>query len=110
MHTARRPDDPHLQCLLARMTHHADFQHWWGTREVAAQGTGNKVFHHPVAGTLTLDRDTLTSSTTPDQHIVVWTAQPGSPSQKGLRILASAAAQQAALAPALIGSAREDLA
>ncbi|MFF2775984.1 helix-turn-helix domain-containing protein [Streptomyces sp. NPDC058052] len=109
MHTARGPRDPRLQRLLARMTPHADFQRWWQTREVAVQGTGNKVFHHPVAGTLTLDWDTLTSSTAPGQHIVVWTAQPGSPSQKGLRILA-AAAQRAAPALALDGGAREDLA
>ncbi|MFB7853217.1 helix-turn-helix domain-containing protein [Streptomyces sp. NPDC056053] len=110
MHTARRPDDPRLKRLLARMTHHADFQHWWTTREVAVQGTGNKIFHHPVAGTLTLDWDTLTSSTAPDQHIVVWTAQSGSPSQKGLRILAATAAPQAVPAPALNGSTHEDLA
>ncbi|MFE0699651.1 helix-turn-helix domain-containing protein [Streptomyces sp. NPDC058872] len=110
MHTARRPDDPRLKRLLARMTHHADFQHWWGTREVAVQGTGNKSFHHLVAGTLTLDWDTLTSSTAPDQHVVVWTAQPGSPSQKGLRILATTPARQTAPGPALNGGSREGLA
>ncbi|MGW5782202.1 helix-turn-helix domain-containing protein [Streptomyces sp. NPDC003863] len=110
MHTARRPDDPRLLRLLARMAPHSDFQHWWQTREVAVQGTGNKVFHHPVAGTLTLDWDTLTSSTAPDQHIVVWTAQPDSPSEKGLRVLAAAAAQQAARTPTLPHSFRESLA
>ncbi|MGD1225809.1 helix-turn-helix domain-containing protein [Streptomyces krungchingensis] len=94
MHTARHPDDPGLRDLLARMDPHADFQRWWQAREVAVQGTGNKVFHHPVAGTLVLDWDTLTSSTAPDQHIVVWTAQPGSPSEQGLRRLATDAAAQ----------------
>ncbi|MGW4321463.1 helix-turn-helix domain-containing protein [Streptomyces sp. NPDC004684] len=90
MHTARRPDDPRLGALLARMAPHADFQRWWQAREVAVQGTGHKVFHHPVAGTLTLDWDTLTSATVPDQHIVVWTAHPGSPSEHGLHRLAAA--------------------
>ncbi|MFF0291908.1 helix-turn-helix domain-containing protein [Streptomyces sp. NPDC005262] len=90
MHTAHHPDDPRLQHLLERMAPHADFQHWWQNREVAVQGTGNKIFHHPVAGTVTLDWDTLTSSTTPDQHIVIWTAPPDSPSAKGLRLLAAA--------------------
>ncbi|MEV0598246.1 hypothetical protein AB0I82_02930 [Streptomyces sp. NPDC050315] len=56
--------------------------------EVAALGTGNKIFHHPVAGTLVLDRDTLTSSTVPGQHIVIRTAEPDSPSAQGLRHLA----------------------
>ncbi|MFG2452791.1 helix-turn-helix domain-containing protein [Streptomyces sp. NPDC048512] len=90
MHTAHRPDDPHLQHLLTKMAPHADFQNWWQTRQVAVQGTGNKIFHHPIAGTLTLDWDTLTSATAPDQHIVIWTAPPGSPSAKGLHILAAA--------------------
>ncbi|MER5495616.1 helix-turn-helix transcriptional regulator [Streptomyces sp. NPDC002561] len=97
MHTAGRPDDPRLQDLLARMTPHADFQRWWRTREVAVQGTGSKIFHHPVAGPLALDWDTLTSSTAPDQHIVVWTAPPGSPSHEALRLLA--ASERAAPTP-----------
>ncbi|MBP5937253.1 helix-turn-helix domain-containing protein [Streptomyces acidiscabies] len=90
MHTAHHPDAPRLQHLLERMAPHADFQRWWQNREVAVQGTGNKIFHHPVAGTVTLDWDTLTSSTAPDQHIVIWTAPPDSPSEKGLRLLAAA--------------------
>ncbi|MGW8746574.1 helix-turn-helix domain-containing protein [Streptomyces sp. NPDC055794] len=94
MHTARRPDDPRLRRLLERMAHHADFQHWWQTREVAVQGAGSKVFHHPVAGTLVLDWDTLTSSTSPQQHVVIWTAESGSPSEKGLRHLAAATADE----------------
>ncbi|MEV6107028.1 hypothetical protein AB0M28_20275 [Streptomyces sp. NPDC051940] len=49
------------------------------------------MFHHPVAGTLVLDWDTLTSSTVPDQHIVIWTAQPGSTSEQALKRLAAAA-------------------
>ncbi|MFB7337066.1 helix-turn-helix domain-containing protein [Streptomyces adustus] len=109
MHTARNPNDPRLLSLLARMAPRTDFQHWWQTCEVAVQSTGNKVFHHPIAGTLTLDWDTLTSSTAPDQHIVVWTAEPDSPSHKGLRVLA-AAAQKAAETSTLPGSVCERLA
>ncbi|MFB7286721.1 helix-turn-helix domain-containing protein [Actinacidiphila glaucinigra] len=94
MHTARRPDDPRLRDLLTRMESHPEFQRWWHAREVAIQGTGNKIFHHPVAGTLVLDWDTLTSSIAPDQHIVIWTAQPGSPSEQALHRLAMASATQ----------------
>lgn len=96
MHNARRPDDPHLRDLLDRMAVHPDFQRWWHTHEVAVQGTGTKVFHHPVVGTLLLDWDTLTSSTAPDQHVVIWTAEPGSPSEQALRRLAERAATQGA--------------
>ncbi|MER8035405.1 helix-turn-helix domain-containing protein [Streptomyces hydrogenans] len=95
MHTARRPDDPRLQRLLDRMAPHADFHRWWQARDVAVQGTGSKVFHHPVAGTLVLDWDTLTSSTTPGHHIVVWSAPSDSPTARGLRLLAAAGREEA---------------
>ncbi|GAQ65767.1 hypothetical protein SsS58_06182 [Streptomyces scabiei] len=49
---------------------------------------------HPVVGELALDRNTLTCGTDPHQHIIVWTAEPGSPSYDGLRLMASWAADQ----------------
>jgi hypothetical protein len=59
---------------------------------VVSAGIGTKALHHPVVGDLPLDWDTLTATTDPDQHLVVWTAQPGSPTHDGLRLLASLAA------------------
>ncbi|GAA3122844.1 hypothetical protein GCM10010449_50850 [Streptomyces rectiviolaceus] len=53
---------------------------------------GTKRLRHPLVGELTLDWDTLTASTDADQQLVVWTAEPGTPSYDGLRILASWAA------------------
>lgn len=50
---------------------------------------GTKSLYHPVAGELTLDWDTLTASTDPDQQLVIWTAAPDTPSYEGLRFLAS---------------------
>ncbi|MGX2993038.1 helix-turn-helix domain-containing protein [Streptomyces sp. JNUCC 64] len=94
MRSARRPDDPRLHRLLDRMTGQPDFQRWWREREVAVQGTGNKVFLHPRVGTLVLDWDTLGSAVTPDQQVVVWTARPGSPSEAALRRLAEHAATE----------------
>jgi hypothetical protein len=43
----------------------------------------------PVAGELTLEWDTLTCTTDPDQQLVIWTAESGTPSHEGLRFLAS---------------------
>lgn len=47
-----------------------------------------------VPGSGGLDGDTLTASTDPDQQLVVWTAEAGSPTHDGLRILASWAADE----------------
>ncbi|MFI6644927.1 helix-turn-helix domain-containing protein [Streptomyces sp. NPDC050504] len=88
MNTSRCPDDPRLQRLVDRLSADPDFRRWWGAHEVAVQGSGNKEFHHPLVGTLVLDWDTLASPVTPGQQVVVWSAVPGSPSEKGLRRLA----------------------
>ncbi|MFD8809132.1 hypothetical protein [Streptomyces sp. NPDC059597] len=93
------PRDAGPSALMARMGSHSDFEQWWQAREVAVQSTENKVFHRPSAGTLTLDWDPLTSSTAPDQHIVVWTPVPGSPSEQRLHHLAVGVAARAAEKP-----------
>ncbi|WP_411577068.1 hypothetical protein [Streptomyces sp. SCSIO ZS0520] len=36
-----------------------------------------------------MDWDTLTGSTTPGRHLVIWTALPGSPTQEALDRMAS---------------------
>jgi len=46
---------------------------------VAARGAGTKTLNHPITGELTLDWDTLTVSTDPDQQLLIWTAEPGTP-------------------------------
>ena len=50
---------------------------------------GAKLLHHPVVGDLALDWSTLTCATDPDQQLITLTAEPGTPSHDGLRILAS---------------------
>ncbi len=39
--------------------------------------------HHPVAGELILDWDTLTASTAVEQRLVIWTAAPETPPASG---------------------------
>ncbi|MFC8069415.1 helix-turn-helix domain-containing protein [Streptomyces sp. NPDC057293] len=102
MEAAKYPDDPRLTALVGELSvQDADFRTWWAAHHVAALSVGTKVLHHPVAGELSLDWDTLSASTDPDQQLVVWTAEAGSPTHDGLRILASwAAARQPAADPA----------
>ncbi|MFD3308646.1 helix-turn-helix domain-containing protein [Streptomyces sp. NPDC058656] len=93
MEAARYPQDPRLTTLVGELSvQDNDFRTWWAGHHVAALNVGTKTLHHPIAGELTLDWDTLTASTDPDQQLVVWTAEPGTPSHDGLRLLASWAA------------------
>ncbi|MFD6350066.1 helix-turn-helix domain-containing protein [Streptomyces roseolus] len=90
MEAARTPQDQRLAALVGELSVRDEhFRQWWGAHHVAVRGMGTKVFRHPVAGDLTLDWDTLTCATDPDQQLVTWTAEPGSPSHDGLRFLAS---------------------
>ncbi|MET7289480.1 helix-turn-helix domain-containing protein [Streptomyces sp. NPDC005573] len=90
MEAARDPEDPRLTALVGELSlRDEDFRRWWGAHRVATRGMGTKVLHHPVMGDLTLDWNTLTCATDPDQQLVTYTAEPGTPSHDALRILAS---------------------
>lgn len=49
--------------------------------------TLRKSFRHPLVGPVTVNCDTL-DLTDQDQQVVVYTADPGSPSEEALRLLA----------------------
>ncbi|KOU03076.1 XRE family transcriptional regulator [Streptomyces sp. NRRL F-2295] len=93
MEAATYPDDPRLTALVGELcVRDEDFRTWWAAHHVATLSVGTKTLNHPVVGELSLDWDTLTASTDPDQQLVVWTAEVGSPTHDGLRVLASWAA------------------
>ncbi|MDA3644259.1 helix-turn-helix transcriptional regulator [Saccharopolyspora indica] len=90
MEAADSPDDPQLMALVGELSVQDDqFRQWWGAHHVASRSVGSKTMHHPVVGDLTLDWNALTCTTDPDQQLITWTAEPGSPSHDALRILAS---------------------
>ncbi len=100
MQAAKYPDDPRLAALVGELSvQDPHFRRWWGDHHVAARTMGTKTFHHPVAGDLTLDWDTLTASIDAEQQLVVLTAEPGTPSHDALRILASWATNHQQPAP-----------
>ncbi|MFI6624696.1 helix-turn-helix domain-containing protein [Streptomyces sp. NPDC050528] len=95
MEAAKYPEDPRLIALVGELSmRDQQFAQWWGDHRVAARTVGTKTLIHPVVGEVTLDCDTLTANTDPDQYMTVWTAAPGSPAHDQLRILASWAADQ----------------
>ncbi|MEL5957139.1 helix-turn-helix domain-containing protein [Streptomyces sp. CLV115] len=90
MEAARDSDSQRLAGLVGELSvRDADFRSWWAAHHVAVRGVGTKVLRHPIVGELTLDWDTLAPTVDADQHLVVWTAEPGSPSHDALRILSS---------------------
>lgn len=48
-----------------------------------------KHLHHPVVGDFAVTYEALTVPDSPDQLIVTYTAEPGSPDESALRLLAS---------------------
>jgi transcriptional regulator with XRE-family HTH domain len=96
MEAARDPDDPHLALLVGELSvRDANFRAWWGGQLVSSASYGVKHYRHPVVGDLTLDCDTWSCPDGSDQRLMVLTAEPGTPSHQGLRILASWTAEPA---------------
>lgn len=104
MESARYPGEPRLTALVEELSaRDAQFRQWWTEHDVAMRDQGTKKLRHPAVGELTLDWNTLTCGTDPEQHIIVWNAAPGSPSHDGLRLLASWAADQQRTASDTLG-------
>jgi transcriptional regulator with XRE-family HTH domain len=86
MEASRHPDDPDLIALVGELSiRDADFRTWWSSHPVHGLGTVTRTFHHPVAGTLTLDVHQL--SVDPELLMVAYTAPRDSPSREALRVL-----------------------
>jgi hypothetical protein len=56
--------------------------------------TGRKRLHHPIVGDLDLSFEALELPADPGLRINVYTAEPGTPSEDALKVLASWAATQ----------------
>lgn len=93
MEAGRHPRDQRMASLVGELSMlDEDFGRWWAEHQVAPLSRGTKELRHPLTGRLVLDWDALTCANDAEQRMVVWTAEPGTPSHDGLRILASWAA------------------
>ncbi|MGY1822135.1 helix-turn-helix transcriptional regulator [Geodermatophilus sp. SYSU D00079] len=98
----RAPDDKDLRELVGELsTVSEEFRTRWAAHDVRIHHAGAKQFRHPAVGDLELVYHTL-DLPTPDHGtlaLTVYTAEPGTPSEDGLKLLASWAATHAAPLP-----------
>ncbi|MEU7827049.1 helix-turn-helix transcriptional regulator [Catellatospora sp. NPDC049111] len=87
-------DEPQLTELVEELSAGSErFRRLWARHDVAARaGGGIRLFHHPRVGELELRYEKLTIAGT-NQSLVVYHAEPGSPSARSLRALARLAAR-----------------
>lgn len=84
------PDDPKLSALVGELSVKSEeFRRLWATHDVKEKGHGTKRIRHPLVGELTLSYETLRLPDDAEQSLVIYHAEPGSPSAEALRLLAS---------------------
>jgi transcriptional regulator with XRE-family HTH domain len=97
LHTeaGRDPHNKELHDLIGELsTRSPEFRTRWGSHDVRHHGTGFKTFRHSVVGELTLAYEGMEMESEPGLSITVYAAEPGSPSEERLRLLASWAASE----------------
>jgi transcriptional regulator with XRE-family HTH domain len=89
----RNPYDKALTDLVGELsTRSEEFRTRWAAHDVRLHRAGNKVIRHPVVGRLELMYDTLHLPADPGLTLLVYTAEPASPTHDALALLASWAA------------------
>jgi transcriptional regulator with XRE-family HTH domain len=86
----RDPYDRDLTDLIGELsTRSEEFRARWADHNVRLHITGRKTLHHPTVGNLDLPFEFLPLPGDPGQGLLTYTADPGSPSQQALDLLAS---------------------
>lgn len=89
----RDPGDKQLHDLIGELSTRSEaFRSRWGAHNVRRHGSGTKTFHHHIVGDLTLTYEGLELTAEPGLSFLIYTAEPGSPSEERLKLLASWAA------------------
>ncbi|WP_061300092.1 helix-turn-helix transcriptional regulator [Herbidospora cretacea] len=90
LYAGSHSDDPELTVLIDELSRGSDlFRRIWGEHRVDRHADGKKRFRHPVVGELTLNYETFLTAGDPEQTLVLFHADPGSPSADALRLLGS---------------------
>jgi transcriptional regulator with XRE-family HTH domain len=93
----RDPYDKELQDLIGELsTLSPDFRTKWAVHDVRRHATGEKHFSHPVVGRLDLFFESADLVADPGWKLLIYTAEPASPTADALSLLASWAATERA--------------
>ncbi|GAA1779056.1 helix-turn-helix transcriptional regulator [Streptomonospora arabica] len=83
-------DDPELVETVGELSlHSAEFRRLWARHDIRQKSHDTKRFRHPLVGELTLGYEALSVNSAPGQQLVVYHAEPGSPSAQALSLLGS---------------------
>jgi hypothetical protein len=97
----RDPFDKALQDLIGELsTRSNEFRIRWGAHNVRQHGSGMKDFRHPVVGDVTLVYEGMELTADPGLSLLIYSAEPGSPSAEALQLLSNWAATGSTLSAA----------
>jgi transcriptional regulator with XRE-family HTH domain len=90
-------DDPALNELVGELSVKSEhFRKLWARHEVRAKTSGQKQVRHPLVGEMTVSYETFTVNGADGQQLVVYHAEPGSPSERALNLLGAMTAESPA--------------
>ena len=80
-----------LNATVEFATRSQEFRALWAAHDVRLHQTGTKYFRHPVVGLIEVTFDAMPLPTTEDRGLTMtcYSAEPGSPSEDALKLLAS---------------------
>jgi hypothetical protein len=83
-------DDPALTDLVGELSLKSEaFRKLWARHDVRDKADGEKRFRHPLVGPVDLRYESFTINGAPGQMLIVYHAEPGSPSAQALTLLSS---------------------
>jgi transcriptional regulator with XRE-family HTH domain len=89
-YAGRNPYDGALTHLVGELSTRSDeFAAWWATHIVKFHRTATKSFRHSVIGELELTGEAVELPGDPGMRMIVYTVEPGSPSEQALAFLSS---------------------
>ena len=88
----RSPYDRQLTDLVGELSTRSDlFRKLWGAHDVREHRTGLKLVHHPLVGDLDLTFQAMDLASDRGLQMIVFSAEPGSPTYERLQLLANVA-------------------